>query len=372
MKGSRTWLLGLVIATLSLLTLPSDKSSAADKLAPLPDPPKVKAAQAKLGMYFFFDPRLSGDGAIRCASCQDPNEGWANNEWHDEELSDAYPGSLYFRNAKSPINVAFAETVYWDGRLPGKSMLQVHVRDHITETHFMNMDGRLMQERIKQIPLYVKMFKEAWNAEPSFGKIRNSIREYEKTLVSKNVPFDKYLKGDKNALSLKAQRGLTLFKGEAGCIRCHNGPMLSDYKPYNLGVPENPKIWSDPFRHFTLRSFQLAMGVPGFARAEHDVGYYAVSKNEEDIGKFVTPSLREVSRTAPYMHNGIFKTLEKVIEFHGKGVGPDIEPVTLSKTEVSELVEFLKSLSGDEIKAEMPADMPEDYTLIKDWYNTRN
>jgi cytochrome c peroxidase len=372
MKGSRVWLLGLVIATLSLLALPSDKSSAADKLAPLPDPPKVKPAQAKLGKYLFFDPRISGDGAISCASCHDPKKGWANNQNNDEELSDAYPGSRYFRNAKSPVNVAFAETVYWDGRLPGKSMLQVHVRDHITETHFMNMDGRVMQERMKQIPMYVKMFKEAWNAEPSFGKIRNSIREYEKTLVSKNVPFDKYLKGDKKALSRQATQGLKLFKGKAGCVRCHNGPMLSDYKPYNLGVPENPKIWSDPFRHFTLRSFQLALGVPGFARAEQDVGYYAVSKNNKDIGKFITPSLREVSRTAPYMHNGMLKTLEEVVEFHAKGKGRDIKPVKLSRSEVRALVAFLKSLSGDEITAEMPADMPEDYTLIKDWYNTRN
>ncbi|MFQ5803383.1 MAG: cytochrome-c peroxidase [Candidatus Methylomirabilales bacterium] len=372
MKGLKVCPYGFMIVALFLVILPPHQAGAAEKLAPLPDPPQVKPAQAKLGMYLFFDPRLSGDGAISCASCHDPQKGWANNQKNDEELSDAYPGSLYFRNAKSPVNVAFAETVYWDGRLPGKSMLQVHVRDHITETHFMNMDGRLMQERVKQIPLYVKMFKEAWNAEPSFGKIRNSIREYEKTLVSKNVPFDQYLKGDKNTLSLKAKRGLTLFKGEAGCIRCHNGAMLSDYKPYNLGVPENLKIWSDPFRHFTLRSFQLAMGIPGFARAEQDVGYYIVSKNEKDVGKFVTPSLREVSRTAPYMHNGIFKTLEEVIVFHAKGGGPDIKPVSLSKTEVSELVEFLKSLSGDEIKAARPADMPEDYALIEDWYNTRN
>ncbi|MFQ5934603.1 MAG: cytochrome-c peroxidase, partial [Dehalococcoidia bacterium] len=152
----------------------------------------------------------------------------------------------------------------------------------------------------------------------------------------------------------------------------HNGPMLSDYKPHDIGVPENPNIWRDPMRHISLRSFQLAMGVPGFERAEHDVGYYAVSKKKKDMGKFVTPSLREVSRTAPYMHNGIFKTLEEVIEFHAKGVGPDIEPVALSKAEISGLVEFLKSLSGDEIKAASPTDMPADYTLIKDWYNTRN
>ncbi|MFQ5847269.1 MAG: cytochrome-c peroxidase [Candidatus Methylomirabilales bacterium] len=372
MKGVTILFAGFMIIALSLFALPPEKARAAENLAPLPDPPTVKPARAKLGMYLFFDPKLSGDGAIRCATCHDPTKGWANNEGNDEELSDAYPGSKYFRNAKSPVNVAFAETVYWDGRLPGKSMLQVHVRDHITETHFLNMDGRLLQERIKQIPFYVKMFKEAWNAEPSFGKIRNSIREFEKTLISKNVPFDKYLKGEKRALSRKAKRGLKLFRGKAGCIQCHNGPMLSDYKPHNLGVPENPKIWSDPFRHFTLRSFQLAMGVPGFARAEHDVGYYAVSKNRADIGRFVTPSLREVSRTAPYMHNGIFKTLEQVITFHAKGTGPDITPVRLSTREIGDLVTFLKSLSGDEITAAMPDDLPLDYPLITDWYDTRN
>ena len=361
----------LLLLSFLLLFWSAGVAVAAD-LARLPEPPKVKEARAKLGRYLFFDTRLSGDAALSCASCHDPNKGWANNVENDEELSDAYPGSKYFRNAKSPINVAFAETVYWDGRLPGKSMLQVHVRDHITETHFMNMDGRLMLERMKQIPMYVRMFKQAWNAEPSFGNIRNSIREFEKTLVSRNVPFDKHLQGDQNALSSPAKRGLELFKGRAGCIKCHHGPMLSDYKPYNLGVPANPKIWNDPMRHFTLRSFQLAMGVPGFERAERDVGYYAVSKKKKDIGRFVTPSLREVSRTAPYMHNGVFKSLEEVIEFHAKGVGPDIEPVALSKGEIRELVEFLKSLSGDVIKVTKPADMPEDYTLIEDWYNKKN
>ncbi|MFQ5848022.1 MAG: cytochrome-c peroxidase [Candidatus Methylomirabilales bacterium] len=372
MKGVRVRVFASMVVALSLVVGSSDKAFSGEELAPLPKPPKVKESRAKLGMYLFFDERISGDGGISCATCHDPSKGWANNQKNDEELSDAYPGSKYFRNAKSPVNVVFAETVYWDGRLPGKSMLQVHVRDHLTETHFLNMDGRLMLERIKQISLYVKMFKKAWNAEPSFGKIRNSIREFEKTLVSTNVPFDRFLKGDRTALSRKAKRGVELFKGKARCLRCHNGTMLSDYKPYNIGVPENLKVWRDPMRHFTLRSFLLGMGVPGFERAERDVGYYAVSKKKEDIGKFVTPSLREVSRTAPYMHNGMLSTLEEVIEFHAKGVGPDIEPVALSKREINDLVEFLKSLSGDEIKAASPADMPADYALIEDWYNTRN
>ncbi|MDP6560988.1 MAG: cytochrome-c peroxidase, partial [Candidatus Binatia bacterium] len=171
-------------------------------------------------MYLFFDERISEYGAISCATAMTLPRGWANNQKNDEDRSDAYPSSKYFRNGKSPINVAFAETVYWEGYLPAKSMLQVHVRDHITETHFMNMDGSVMLGRMKNIPLYVKMFKEVWNAEPSFGEIRNSIREYEKTHVSRNVPFDKYLKGDSGALSKKAKNGLSFSRGKAGCIQC--------------------------------------------------------------------------------------------------------------------------------------------------------
>ena len=375
MKGVRVWLLSFMAAVISLAIVSVNVASAGEPapLAPLGDPPKIKPEIVKLGRYLFFEERISGDAAINCAHCHDPKRGWANNmtENQDEELSNAYPGSLYFRNAKSPINtVNFADTVYWDGRLPAKSMNKVHVRDHLTETHFFNMDGRIMLERMKQLPMYVKMLKDAYgeNAEWSFGKVRNTLRDYERAVLnSKNVPFDNFLKGNKKAIKSKAKKGLDLFKGKAGCINCHNGMMLSDYKPYKIGVPENPKIWNDPVRHITLRSFMLGLGVPGFERAEFDPGYYAVSKDPKDKGKFVTPSLREVTRTAPYMHNGMARTLEDAIRMHK-------DNPKLSNSEIGKLIAFLGTLAGDEIFDEKPADTPADYSLFEgeDWYKTKN
>ena len=114
----------------------------------------------------------------------------------------------------------------------------------------MNMDGRLMQERLKQVPRYVELFQKAFGAEPSFGKTLSAIAAFIQTAVSKNVPFDQ------GKLTADAKRRLTLFQGKAGCIQCHNGPYFSDGKAHNLGVPENPEIISDPqrkspFGHFT-------------------------------------------------------------------------------------------------------------------------
>ncbi|MDV2503186.1 MAG: cytochrome c peroxidase [bacterium] len=364
----------LAVAAWVMVLMGSTAALGADThppLAPLPALKQPNPARVELGRYLFFDTRISGDGSISCATCHDPSKGWTDGL----PLSKAYPGSEYFRNAKTVLNAVHANVLYWDGRL-ATDVFQTHVRDHITETHFMNMDGRLMQERIKQIPEYVKMFKEAWGAEPSFGKIRNSIRDFEKTLVSRNVPFDRFMKGDKRALSAKAKKGLALFKGKAGCVRCHNGAYLSDGKPYDLGVPANPDILNNPMRHFTMRSVFLALGVPGFEYLTEDVGYFTVSKVGADKGKFVTPTLREVSRTAPYMHNGMLNTLEEVIEFYNRGGGKStnktsvLKPLRLTAGEKAALVKFLKSLSGDEVIVSEPK-LPE-YQLIKNWLKVRN
>ena len=364
----------LVVAACMVALLGGSAAWGAEKhppLGPLPDLKQPDSARVELGRYLFFDPRLSGDTALSCASCHLPTKGWTDGL----PLSRAYPGSEYFRNAKTVLNAVHAEVLFWDGRL-SSDPFETHVRDHLTESHFMNMDGRLMQERIKQIPEYVKMFKNAWNSEPSFGKIRNSIRDFERTLVSRNVPFDRFMKGDKRALSAKAKRGLALFNGKAGCIQCHNGAYFSDGKPYDLGVPPNPDIVNNPLRHVGMRSFFLGMGVPGFEHLTEDVGYYTVSKVEADKGKFVTPTLRELSRTAPYMHNGMLKTLDEVIEFYGRGGGkspnktPLLKPLRLTASEKAALVEFLKSLSGDEVVVAVP-ELPK-YEVIKNWLKVKN
>ena len=333
-------------------------------LEPLPAPRAQKPAQTELGRHLFFDPRMSGDGGISCATCHQPARGWGDGQ----SLSTGYPGSKYFRNAQTLLNAAYNKRVFWDGRLSGAD-LPTLVRDHLTEAHFMLVDGRLFPERLKQVPAYVKMFKEAYGGEPSFGGSLKAIAAFLHTITSRNVPFDNYLKGDKKAISAEAQKGLALFRGKAGCAGCHNGALLSDGGFHALGVPENEQIFKDPLRHITFRRFNKVIGVPNFMNLRADPGLYVVTKEERDRGKFRTPTLREVARTAPYMHNGALATLEDVVAFYNKGGGsgpnksPKLKPLGLDAGEQKALVEFMKSLSGEAVSANEPK-IP-DYELRK-------
>ena len=333
-------------------------------LEPLPAPRAQKPAQTELGRHLFFDPRMSGDGGISCATCHQPARGWGDGQ----SLSTGYPGSKYFRNAQTLLNATYNKRVFWDGRLSGAD-LPTLVRDHLTEAHFMLVDGRLFPERLKQVPAYVKMFKEAYGGEPSFGGSLKAIAAFLHTITSRNAPFDNYLKGDKKAISAEALKGLALFRGKAGCAGCHNGALLSDGGFHALGVPENEQIFKDPLRHITFRRFNKVLGVPNFMNLRADPGLYVVTKEERDRGKFRTPTLREVARTAPYMHNGALAALEDVVAFYNKGGGsgpnksPRLKPLGLDADEQKALVEFLKSLSGEPVPVKAPK-IP-DYELRK-------
>ncbi|MFQ5692571.1 MAG: cytochrome-c peroxidase, partial [Nitrospinota bacterium] len=160
-------------------------------LSPLPPPRPQKAERVELGRYLFFDPRLSGDGGISCSTCHQPKKGWGDGL----PLSRGYPGSEYFRNAQTLLNAAYQKRLYWDGRMSGED-LPTLVRDHLTEAHFMQVDGRLFPERLKQIPRYVRMFQKAFGSEPTFGGTLKALAAFVRTVVSRNVPFDRYLKGD--------------------------------------------------------------------------------------------------------------------------------------------------------------------------------
>ena len=351
-----TWMCAL--GALLVLTLPPDRA-AGQPLGPLPPLPAPKAEQIELGRFLFFDPRLSGDGGIACASCHDPATGWGDGK----ALSTGYPGSEYFRNAQTLLNAAHYKRNYWDGRMAG-SDLPTLVRDHLTEAHFMQVDGRLVSERMKQVPEYVDLFQKGFGAEPNFGRTITAVAAFVRTLVSRNAPIDRYLRGDQAALSAEARQGLELFQGKAGCAQCHGGPLLSDQRYHALGVPENLDIFANPFRHISFRRFFRTLGAPGVERYRDDPGLYGVTKDRADWGKFRTPSLREVSRTAPYMHNGSLPTLEDVVAFYDRGGGPHpnksplLRPLGLSGAEQRALVEFLQSLAGDPIVIE-PPDLPD-------------
>lgn len=349
----------------------------AASIGPLPAL-KINAKKAELGRKLFFDVKLSGDAQLSCNSCHDSKLGLTTRK----PLSDGYISQRYFRNAPTLINTAYkgGKTPlsnkripwHWDGRI-GTSLNDM-TRDMIVESSFMNMDMRIMQERLTQFPSYVKEFYSALGQkQPSNGGVRKAIPEFLKTLTSKNVPFDK------GKLGLTAKAGLRLFTGKAGCIRCHNGPLFTDGKPHNTGVPENPEVFKDPSVHATfLALLGGSNGLENYMNIRRDPGYMLISHNAKDVGRFITPTLRELKYTAPYMHNGMMATLDDIIDFYNAGGGPDrpglkdsaMVPLHLTNTEKAELKEFLLALSGDDIGAVIKIAKPDmDYKVLPNWLN---
>jgi cytochrome c peroxidase len=317
-------------------------------LAPLPEP-KFNKDQAELGRYLFFDVRLSGDAALSCSTCHDPKKGWTDGQ----PLGKAYPASEGFRNTPTIVNSGFKARFMWDGRLDGSDMGTL-VRDMITESHTMNMDSRLMQERLKQVPEYVAMWQKFRKDDINGMRVYGVVGEFVKSVVSKNAPIDRYLKGDQGALSAEQTAGYAVFKGKGNCVACHNGPLGSDGKLHRTVVPENPAVTDEPLRHITMARHYSTSGMPNYMNTFTDVGAYAITKNEADRGKFATPSLRELKYTAPYMHNGVFKTLAEVVDFYdrGGGAGGELKALGLTAEEKKALVAFLEALSGEPVVIE--------------------
>ena len=315
-------------------------------IKPFAEPPhSYSDAEVLLGKFLFFDPRLSGDASTSCATCHQPDMAWTDGE----ALNAGYTGTGYFRNTPTLVNTVYRDYLYWDGRMDGDD-LSTLVRDHIVEAHFMNLDGRMMVERIKQVPEYVRLFQDAYGGNPSFGNVLNGIKAYVHSLNSGETPYDQHLAGDTKALTEEVIAGLELF--EANCASCHSGPTFSDDQFYALGVPENQVIMTDPLRHITFRHFFRQLGVPNYRALNEDPGLYAITKNKADWGAFRTAPLREAARTAPYMHNGVFNSLEEVISFYN-----DSMSLNLTEDEVTQLIAFLKSLSSEPITVE-PTEQP--------------
>ncbi len=319
-------------------------------------PSPIKAAsdtQIALGKHLFFDRRLSASNALSCASCHQPDKVFADGL----PVSIGYPGNALFRNTPTLLNVSYVKGVYWDGRMSGSDLASV-VRDHLTEPFFMAADGRLLIERMKQVPEYVELFKDAYGVEPDFGTILKTLAAYVGSLNSPPAPFDRFAKGDEKALSADAVAGKKLFEGKAGCATCHPAPLFTDHQFHDLGLRTDPKLLEDPERHITFRRFFRGLGTPNYRNLTEDAGRYVVQFKDAERGKFRTPSLREVGRSAPYMHDGRFKTLDNVIDYYDQGGGKDqragLKALKLDADEKRQLVAFLKSLSSDPIKIVIP------------------
>jgi cytochrome c peroxidase len=287
----------------------------------IPENNKLSAAKIELGKMLYFDKRVSSDGSISCASCHEPTKGFTDQK----AVSSGVSGKTGNRNAPTVINAAFLPFQFWDGRAP---TLEEQAKGPIANPVEMASTLDICVQSIGKIPGYRPYFEKAFG-DPvvNIDRIAQAIASYERTVLSGNSAWDRFVDGDKTALSESAQRGLALFEGKALCTRCHVGFNLTDGLFHNLGV--------------------------GMSAEKPDLGRYVVTEKEEDKGAFKTPTLRDLLKTAPYMHDGSLKTLEEVVELYVKGgeknkwLDPKVVALDLTAQDKADLVAFMKSLEGD-------------------------
>lgn len=292
---------------------------------PTPEDNPATPEKVALGKQLFFDPRLSGDNRMSCATCHLPDKAFGDGLAQAKGQGD----KILARNTPTLLNVGFFERYLWDGR--AKS-LEEQALAPIQSPEEMNQDLAVLEKELNAVPGYVEQFQKVFSTKVTRYGIARSLAAFQRTLVTKPSPFDRYLAGDRTALSAEAKQGLELFVGDAGCVRCHQGPLLSDGTFYRLGV------------------------------SSKDEGLGGLTKKHEDKGRFRTPSLRNVAQTGPYMHDGSKKTLYEVVEFYYRGVpstasdGPlDVSPLLgQSYSEIPAIVAFLESLTGEQPKVEPP------------------
>jgi cytochrome c peroxidase len=342
-------------------------------LAPL-GPPPIPAdnlqspAKIEYGKNLFFDPRFGGDASTGCSTCHEPDQGWS---WA-EDISRGYPGTVHWRSNQTIINAAYYAKLFWAG---SSKSLESQAKSASKGGVAGNGENDIMEARLALIPKYVELNRKAFGTEwPLVEDGWRAIAAYERTLVQRDTPLDKYLLGDKSALSEEQVRGKALFEGKAGCIQCHNGALATDENYYNIGVPGVKRWEEDGLAQITFRFEIYAKGASEemYRTIKDDPGAYFRGKNKWDMGKFRTPSLRYAVYTAPYMHSGQFDTLEDVVEFYNRGgvaedgrttsfpktKTPLVKPLGLNDDEKADLVAFIEAFSGEEITVDKPENPP--------------
>lgn len=294
-----------------------------------------------LGKTLFFDPRLSSSNQISCASCHDPELGWADGR----RVSYGHDRQTGIRNSISILNVGYNEKIMWDGRAIS---LEDQVSFPMNDTKELNIHPAIAAKNIGKIDGYKELFTKAFgDDEVTIDRIAKAIATFERTVVSRKTKFDKFVSGNEKEFSDQEVLGLHLFRTKARCINCHNGPMFTDGQFHNAGLTY-------------------------FQRKYQDLGRYNITKNLDDIGKFKTPTLRELKLTAPYMHNGLFPHLSGIINLYDFGM-PNLQPrlgqeddpmfpktsehlkkLNLTDEEKQALEAFILTLSTNNFREELP------------------
>ena len=321
-------LLGTLLVSASLFAGAQGESRRADiplgldLYMPVPEDNPFTADKVALGKRLFFDPILSRDRSLACVSCHDPNRAFTDGH----AVAIGVFGRQGTRSAPTLVNRGYGASFFWDGRMP---TLEQQVLQPIQDPKEMDLTLDEALVRLKGHPDYPGLFRAAFGAEVSVEGLSRALASYLRTILTGDAPVDRYLNGDREALSVQAIQGLGIFRGKGNCSACHVGPTFTDERFHNTGV-----AWRDG---------QLA-----------DPGRFTITGKSEEQGAFKTPTLRQIADTAPYMHDGTLASLAEVIEFYDGGgnsnphIDPEIRPLHLSDDEKKALAAFLlEALTGN-------------------------
>jgi cytochrome c peroxidase len=289
-----------------------------------PDDEEPTQLEISLGKTLFFDNRLSVNKAQSCASCHNPDLGFGDGMAGGVGAM----GGTLGRNTPHLYNLAFSSSMFWDGRM---ETLEQQALGPIEAAGEMNMPLSELLPRLRKVPFYRKTFDQVYVDEGLTKEtLGRALAAFERTIISNNSPFDRYLAGDKTAMSPAQIRGLALFKGKGNCTACHDGVNFTDDSFHNIGI------------------------------GDKDPGRSQISGDKNMIGAFKTPGLRNTLLTAPYMHDGSSASLEEVIDHYNKGGNPSmtldklIKPLQLSAIEKFDLIAFLGALT-DPVTVQRPS-----------------
>jgi cytochrome c peroxidase len=285
---------------------------------PIPADNPLTADRVRLGRKLFFDPILSGDRTLSCASCHLPEKGFSGGAAGSVGVN----GQITRRRSPTLVNRAFGSSQFWDGR---SASLEDQALRPIADPAEMGNTVAEAVRRLSADPGYKKAFDTAFPEEGvSPANLAKSLASFQRVLVRGDGPIDRFRKGARSALTEQAAHGFWLYESKGACWRCHGGGNFTDEKFHNTGV--------------------------SWGKGPLDLGRYEVTRDDADRGRFKTPTLRGVGLTAPYMHDGSLKTLDEVIDFYSRGghpnpyLDPAIKPLNLTADEKAALVAFLKAL----------------------------
>ena len=300
---------------------PIDIPNTLDLYIPTPRDNRLTSDRIELGQKLFFDKQLSRDKTLSCSSCHEPERSFTVGEAFAKGIG----GKRTTRNPPALVNRAYGKHFFWDGRA---GSLEDQVLQPIQNEKELYLTLDELESRLRDDERYATEFTRVFGREPRRDDIARALASFVRSLLVGDSPYDDYLLGDQEALSDGARRGLRLFRGKANCTACHAGPNLTDEEFHNTGV-----AW---------RNGKLV-----------DEGRFAETKRAGDKGAFKTPTLRQISQTAPYMHDGSLNTLTEVVERYNNGgvsnpyLDKKIRPLGLTDQEKKELVAFLESLTGN-------------------------